>query len=317
MPSKFANSSVILSAAKNLAHLFGHPMHAMRWLILVVAFALAQRSAAATLTLASAAMGPTGQAIGPSVSVTNYVGWRFRVNSTTAVTEVGGHLGAISGNLFAAIISLTALDAMPQGAPFADGTVKASTSFTPPSPSEEFRTPLSASLAPGSYALIFGSGRFNASGTAMAAINGQANIAPTTQASYVFWRQTLPNVFNWTVGTSNNIRFVVVGSEIAGPTDFNIDGKVDSNDVLVWKAGYGGTAPAGIANGDANADGKVDGADFLAWQRSLPTPTTSTPAASAVPEPSSSALIVCAVLFAGRIFSIGCRTTLSRGVVRF
>ena len=274
----------------------------MRWIAIAVIFvAMGPRTVcAATLMLASAEMGATGQAIGPSVSATNYVGWRFKVNATTAVTEVGGHLGSINGNLFAAIISLTALDAMPQGTPFADGTVKASTSFTPPSPSAEFRTPLDASLAPGSYALVFGSGKFNASGTAMAAINGQANIAPTTQASYVFWRQTLPNVFNWTVGTSNNIRFVVVGSEIAGPTDFNVDGKIDSNDIPVWKAGYGGSAPAGIANGDANADGRVDGADFLAWQRSLSGPATGSP----VPEPAAATLAVLAFAILGRSASI-------------
>jgi len=287
----------------------------MRWLILCVcvAFTLAHRPAdAATLTLASAEMGATGQAIGPSVSATNYVGWRFKVNATTAVTEVGGHLGAITGKLFAAIISLTALDAMPQGAPFADGTVKASTSFTPPSPSAEFRTPLSTSLAPGAYALIFGSGKFSASGTAMAAINGQANISPTTQSSYVFWRQTLPNVFNWTVGTSNNIRFVVVGSEIAGPTDFNLDGKVDANDIPVWKAGFGGTAPAGVANGDANADGKVDGADFLAWQRSLPTTSTSAHAVGVVPEPSTAMLILFAALSVYRVNLLGRRRAMAR-----
>jgi hypothetical protein len=288
-------------------------MQAMRWLILVIAVVVAHNSvAAATLTLASAEMGPTGQAIGPSVSATNYVGWRFKVNATTAVTEVGGHLGAISGNLFAAIISLTALDAMPQGAPFADGTVKASTSFTPPSPSAEFRTPLSTSLAPGSYALIFGSGKFNASGTAMVATSGQTNIAPTTQASYVFWRQTLPNVFNWTVGTSNNIRFVVIGSEIAGPTDFNIDGKVDANDLPVWKAGFGGTAPAGVANGDANADGRVDGADFLAWQRSFATPSTAASAVGAVPEPSALTLSLLAALSARRVASLGRRRAIGR-----
>jgi len=288
-------------------------MPAMRWFTLIVALVLTQAAVhAATVTLESATMGATGQGIGPSVSGTNYVGWRFKVTSTTAVTEVGGHLGAINGNLFAAIISLTALDAMPQGAPFADGTVKASTSFTPPSPSAEFRTPLSVSLAPGSYALIFGSGKFNASGTAMAAINGQPNIAPTTQSSYVFWRQTLPNVFNWTVGTSNNIRFVVAGSEIAGPTDFNIDGRVDSNDVPVWKAGFGGTAPAGIANGDANADGKVDGADFLAWQRSLPTTGTAASAVGSVPEPSSAALLFFAASSAIQVASLGRRGAFAR-----
>ena len=146
----------------------------------------------------------------------------------------------------------------------------------------------------------------------MAAINGQANIAPTTQSSYVFWRQTLPNVFNWTVGTSNNIRFVVVGSELAGPTDFNIDGKVDSNDVPVWKAGFGATAPAGVANGDATADGKVDGADFLAWQRSLPATSTSALAVGGVPEPSSATLMLFGALFAYRVNSLGRRWAIAR-----
>jgi hypothetical protein len=277
-------------------------MHQWRWFALtVIAITLGHRSThAATMTMASAAMGPVGQAIGPSVSATNFVGWRFKITATTAVTEVGGHLGAITGNLFAAIVSLTALDAVPQGAPFADGTVKASTTFTPPSPSAEFRVPLSTSLAPGSYAVIFGSGKFGASGTAMAATSGQANIAPTTQSSYVFWRQTLPNVFNWTVGNSNNIRFVVIGSEIAGPTDFNLDGQVNANDLPVWKAGYGGTAPAGVANGDANADGTVDGADFLAWQRSQTITSAGASAVAAVPEPSTAVLIPFAVLSAWR-----------------
>jgi hypothetical protein len=276
-------------------------MHGRRWYVIILAFGLAQSSLlAAPLTLASAEMGPTGQAIGPSVSANNYVGWRFRVNATTVVTEVGGHLGAINGNLFAAIVSLTAIDAMPQGAPFADGTVKASTTFTPPKPSGEFRTPISASLAPGAYALIFGSGRFDASGVALAAIEGQPNIAPTTASSYVFWRQTLPGVFNWTVGTANNIRFVVVGSEIAGPTDFNIDGRVDSSDLPVWKAGFGGSAPAGVANGDANADGKVDGVDFLTWQRSVSTTATVAPTTGVVPEPSALASAMLSMLIVGR-----------------
>jgi hypothetical protein len=262
------------------------------WALVAFWIFFACRVEAATMALESAAMGPTGQAIGPPVSATSFVGWRFRVTAPTAITEVGGHLGAINGNLFAAIISLTALDAMPQGAPFADGTVKASTTFTPPSPSAEFRTPLATQLAPGSYALIFGSGLFNANGSAMAAINSQPNVAPTTQASYVFWKQTLPGVFNWVVGDSNNIRFVVVGSELAGPTDFNLDGKIDSNDLPVWKAGFGGSAPAGVANGDANGDGKVDGADFLLWQRSQSDAGPPSAPAAAVSEPAGATMLM-------------------------
>ena len=86
---------------------------------------------AATMTLESAEMGAPGQGVGPSISATNFVGWRFNISKSTVVSQVGGHLGAINGNLFAAIVSLTAVDALPVGAPFAEGTVKASTTFVP------------------------------------------------------------------------------------------------------------------------------------------------------------------------------------------
>ena len=261
---------------------------------------------AATMTLESAEMGAPGQGVGPSVSATNFVGWRFNISKSTVVSQVGGHLGAINGNLFAAIVSLTAVDALPVGAPFAEGTVKASTTFVPPATSDDFRVPLGATLAPGSYAMIFGSGQFGATGKALVANAGQANIAPTTQATYISWRQSSPGVFNWAAGVSNNIRFVVVGSEIAGATDFNIDGKVDANDVPVWKAGFGNAAPAGVANGDANADGIVDGADFLAWQRTQ-SPASTPATALGVPEPSAFTLAALLGIPAARWLVVGFR----------
>ena len=279
------------------------PWFRLRWLgAAIVGFAACMTQAAgASITLASAEMGPAGQISGTPIGATKYIGWRFRVPKTMAVTEVGGHIGGINGELFAAIVSLTALDALPQGAPFTDATVKASTTFLPPLPTAEFRAPLTVTLTAGTYALVIGSGKFGATGNGVASSVQQPNILPTTQASYIFWEQSVPNVFNWTVGSANNLRFVVVGTEIASPADFNLDGVVNALDLPVWKAGFGNPAPAGIANGDANSDGKVDGADFLVWQRAATGTAAASPTADAVPEPAAKLLLHAALFGFGLI----------------
>src|SRR5262245_12118734 len=51
--------------------------------------------------------------------------------------------------------------ALPSGAPF-DSTLVASTTFNAGFPSTDLLTPLSVTLPPGDYALIFGSGLFGA-----------------------------------------------------------------------------------------------------------------------------------------------------------
>ena len=81
------------------------------------------------------------------------------------------------------------------------------------------------------------------------------------------------------------------------PGDFNADAKVDDADLAAWTAGFGMTTGALPANGDANGDGAVDGADFLAWQQNYGWSALNvggSAPSSAVPEPSSAALAVCA-----------------------
>ncbi|HMP07388.1 MAG TPA: dockerin type I domain-containing protein, partial [Lacipirellulaceae bacterium] len=63
--------------------------------------------------------------------------------------------------------------------------------------------------------------------------------------------------------------------------DFNGDGVVDGDDLLMWKAGFGFAGQTTTADGDANGDGRVDGADFLLWQQQLFKAAMSRP----VPEP--------------------------------
>lgn len=83
---------------------------------------------------------------------------------------------------------------------------------------------------------------------------------------------------------------VVVYGALTSPSlaaDFNKDNTVNGLDLAVWKGGFG----AG-ATGDADGDSDTDGADFLVWQRQFGMSVApSAPAAAAVPEPASFALV--------------------------
>ncbi len=70
--------------------------------------------------------------------------------------------------------------------------------------------------------------------------------------------------------------------------DFNGDGIVNGNDLLIWEASFGTPTSATYAQGDSNGDGDVDGGDFLAWQTNFG--TSSGAAGTAVPEPGSCGL---------------------------
>ena len=60
-------------------------------------------------------------------------------------------------------------------------------------------------------------------------------------------------------------------SVIAPRADFNSDGLVDSDDFLLWQAGFGMQTGATLNDGDADTDGDVDGNDCLVWQASFGT----------------------------------------------
>lgn len=262
-------------------------------LIVVAAVNATPRVWSAQITLESASMGPTGQGAGLPVSATNFVGWRFKITTSLAVSEVGGHLGGIDGNLFAAIVPLTAIDALPTGSPFDSAAMIPTVNFTAPPSTADIRVPLAVTLLPGSYALVVGSGQFNATGSGWIPNSQQPNIAPTTQSSYISWKKNFSNQYAWTAGTLSNVRLVVIGKEVAGPADFNQDNRIDGGDLAAWKASF--LAPTVTPKADADGDGDVDGADLLAWQR------TSSPASggsTSVPEPHAATLIGLIAVFA-------------------
>lgn len=69
------------------------------------------------------------------------------------------------------------------------------------------------------------------------------------------------------------------------PGDFDNNGAVDGDDLVVWKASFGSTG-----------EGALDGGDFLDWQRNLGKTwqdfALASPAAANVPEPSTAAILI-------------------------
>ncbi len=170
------------------------------------------------ITLESASLGATGEnggfAISPgsgdfSVIQPSYLGWRFQIDCPVQVTDIGGHLGSNgSGKIFGVIISLRNPDALPQGMPFLPGEVLASTTFDPGYPSSDFMISLPVKLAPGNYALIFGSGLFGADGGGFMP-NNNSDLLGT---SYFTWgRFNSGDPIAWNNGGFSNTRFVVKG----------------------------------------------------------------------------------------------------------
>ncbi len=95
---------------------------------------------------------------------------RFHVNDSVAITAVGGNVATARGNLFAAIVALSGPTAVPSSPPSAF-TPLAVTLFDSGNPSTDFRVPISVTLGPGDYGLIFGAGRFGAVGEGAMAQN--------------------------------------------------------------------------------------------------------------------------------------------------
>lgn len=81
----------------------------------------------------------------------------------------------------------------------------------------------------------------------------------------------------------------------ADSADFDDDGDVDGIDYLAWQRGMGVATLAGATHGDANQDGQVTGADLAIWQNQYATATSAN--SQAVPEPTSVAIVVAAIVF--------------------
>ncbi|BBO31357.1 sulfatase-like hydrolase/transferase [Lacipirellula parvula] len=100
--------------------------------------------------------------------------------------------------------------------------------------------------------------------------------------------------FNLSVAGDDALQFRVLTALNLTPNDadFNNDGYVNNDDLVIWKGAFGTTTA-----GDANGDGVTDGADFLVWQQTFGTGPVATTAASAtVPEPAAASLLAIAAV---------------------
>lgn len=150
---------------------------------------------------------PPGFSCGTSIFDMQFLGSRFSVGQTVHVTSVGGHLSGFSfGNqmIFAAILSLAGPTALPIGNPFDSGELVAFTTFDPGRPGGDVRTPLAATLPPGDYALVFGSGLFGATGDASLEATG----TPLPGNSILLWNDP-GSGFEWQDIGEFGVRFVV------------------------------------------------------------------------------------------------------------
>lgn len=123
------------------------------------------------LPFETAILGTTGQGTnsGFQVSSAIFLGAKFTLAGTSNVTSVGGHFVGVapSNKIFVAILPLDSGTDFPV-TPFDPANAVFSASFNAPATSDEVTIPASFQLAAGRYAIVFGSGFFGATGTAVA-----------------------------------------------------------------------------------------------------------------------------------------------------
>ncbi len=110
----------------------------------------------------------------PATSVNRFVftGVRFQLTQPVITSQIGGHfVEANSGSFFGAIVALDDESDFPDSGDFSSSDFLGSTLLTFPHPSAEVFGDLSLSLDPGWYALVFGSGLFEATGAGAAPRN--------------------------------------------------------------------------------------------------------------------------------------------------
>lgn len=192
------------------------------------------------VSLESAEMGVPGKVSGVSIAPggQSVVGWRFEVSAPFQVEQIGGHLfGSNQQPIYGAIIALDSITSLPQGLPFNLDEVVASTTFVPPSPSNEILLPLTATLAPGAYALVFGTDFLGVTGEAAVPnfSSEQPDIPPTTIDSFIIYGIPRPNApQEWRERLGSHMRMIVRGATVGLAADYNNNSTVDAADYTVW-----------------------------------------------------------------------------------
>ncbi len=194
-----------------------------RLLIFIAAsasIAMTANLAAAATIFESGTLGPTGLPQGSvasaNVTLNVFVGVRFQLTQPAITTQVGGHfVDRSNGTLFGAIIALDNAKDFPDSGDLSTKDVLGSTLLIFPAPSAEVFGGLTLSLDPGWYALVFGSGLFEAAGNGAAPLNNP-DIEDPSYIAYVSsrWKNSSP-----TGGFEfKDYRFVIRGATVPEPS---------------------------------------------------------------------------------------------------
>lgn len=182
----------------------------------------------AAILYESGTLGPTGidlsygEVPGTFVKDTVFTGVKFRVERPVQTTYVGGHFASVDGGgfgyggtFFGSLIRLEDADDYPDSGDLSTPDVLGTTILTFPGLSAEVFGVIEVHLAPGWYALVFGSHLFGANGHGGAPRNNPDVGNPT----YIGW-QPGSGWFDLT-GLSTifvDHRFIVLGDVVPEPT---------------------------------------------------------------------------------------------------
>jgi len=183
-------------------------------------------SLAATI-FESGALGPTGLTFddfgggtapsGSGVTPDVFSGVRFQLSQPVMTTRIGGHFVVRPFNddsFFGTIVQLDDVSDFPDSGDLSTPDVLGKTLLAFPDTSEEVFGAIAITLNPGWYALVFGSGLFEASGSGAAILNnpdiGSPSYIGHQTASGWFDLSNLPGPFE-------NYRLVVEGTVVPEP----------------------------------------------------------------------------------------------------
>lgn len=189
----------------------------------LLAFVAALNGAAsAAILYESGTLGPTGIprneiAGGSNVNPVVFVGARFHLDQPVNTSQVGGHFvrntGA-NGSFFGAIIALENENDFPDSGNLSTPDVVGATLLTFPEPSNEVFGTLAKPLPPGWYAIVFGSGLFDATGSGVALNNG----LDIGEPEYIGWQPGAVNGWGNLINPIfRNFRFVIQGHIVPEP----------------------------------------------------------------------------------------------------
>jgi len=178
----------------------------------VVVLALAVAPLRADLIYQSATPGGGPGGTNYLVASSQFLGVRFNVLSPVVTTDIGGVFNGISpGGLFGAVVELSGPGGVPASTDLSSPDVLGAAVITPTGSVTGDKATLSLALKPGWYALVYGSGKFGATGV---------NSAPNTNTdvnspSYFFYSS---GNSGWSEDSFSHTRFFLEGNAVPEPT---------------------------------------------------------------------------------------------------